>query len=82
MAEAAAPAAPEVAASPANGSSDRKYEFEDKMSCGGCSGAVSKVLSKLDGSCPVYSRFVLSFCLFRLFYFFVCFVSRSVCGTG
>ncbi|KAA8913593.1 hypothetical protein FN846DRAFT_928815 [Sphaerosporella brunnea] len=29
--------------------SDKHYEFEVKMACGGCSGAVERVLKKLDG---------------------------------
>ncbi|KAF8245548.1 hypothetical protein K440DRAFT_404368 [Wilcoxina mikolae CBS 423.85] len=27
----------------------KNYEFEVKMSCGGCSGAIERVLSKLEG---------------------------------
>ena len=31
------------------------YEFEVKMSCGGCSGAVGRVLKKLEGMPPHFS---------------------------
>lgn len=30
----------------------KRYEFEVKMHCGGCSGAVERVLGKLEGSSP------------------------------
>lgn len=31
------------------------YEFNITMSCGGCSGAIDRVLKKLDGTSPVLS---------------------------
>ncbi|KAF2809701.1 uncharacterized protein BDZ99DRAFT_463474 [Mytilinidion resinicola] len=30
-------------------SAEHNYKFDVKMTCGGCSGAVTRVLSKLDG---------------------------------
>ncbi|KAF8544189.1 iron copper transporter [Trichophaea hybrida] len=39
-------AATEVSAAP---ETLKNYEFEVRMSCGGCSGAVERVLSKLEG---------------------------------
>jgi copper chaperone len=36
-----------VAATPDDG--EHKYQFNVSMSCGGCSGAVDRVLKKLDG---------------------------------
>lgn len=69
----AAPAAPGVAAPPADGGPVRNYEFVVKMSCGGCSGAVNRVLSKLDGLCPfVLVSLSRPVC-------FVCFICLSVC---
>lgn len=35
---------------------EHKYKFNVSMSCGGCSGAVERVLKKLDGTSPLYSR--------------------------
>ncbi len=32
------------------------YEFNVSMSCGGCSGAVDRVLKKLDGMLPALCR--------------------------
>lgn len=31
--------------------SEHNYKFNIAMSCGGCSGAVERVLKKLDGEC-------------------------------
>ena len=31
--------------------SEHNYKFNIAMSCGGCSGAVDRVLKKLDGEC-------------------------------
>jgi copper chaperone len=33
--------------------SEHNYKFNIAMSCGGCSGAVERVLKKLDGECSV-----------------------------
>jgi copper chaperone len=33
-------------------SAQHTYKFNVSMSCGGCSGAVNRVLGKLDGSSP------------------------------
>lgn len=33
-------------------SESHTYEFNVSMSCGGCSGAIDRVLKKLDGSLP------------------------------
>ena len=35
--------------------SEHNYKFEVAMSCGGCSGAVERVLKKLDGATPTYA---------------------------
>ena len=40
-------------AAPAGG--EHKYVFNVTMSCGGCSGAVERVLKKLEGASPVLS---------------------------
>jgi copper chaperone len=31
--------------------SEHNYKFQVAMTCGGCSGAVERVLKKLDGAC-------------------------------
>lgn len=33
--------------------SEHHYKFNVKMTCGGCSGAVERVLKKLDGRCTM-----------------------------
>ena len=35
---------------------EHNYHFEIKMTCGGCSGAVDRVLKKLDGKLPTKER--------------------------
>lgn len=37
--------------------SDHTYKFGVQMTCGGCSGAIDRVLKKLDGKLPIRSWF-------------------------
>lgn len=41
-----------------NTMSGSKYEFNVAMSCGGCSGAVTRVLTKLEGKFPLIKLFL------------------------
>ncbi|EJU05604.1 hypothetical protein DACRYDRAFT_104090 [Dacryopinax primogenitus] len=36
--------------------SDHTYQFNVKMHCSGCSGAVQRALGKADGACPPHFR--------------------------
>ncbi|KAK4115871.1 hypothetical protein N656DRAFT_404384 [Canariomyces notabilis] len=44
-----APAPAAAATAPGSSSGEHKYVFNVSMSCGGCSGAVERVLKKLEG---------------------------------
>ncbi|KAK3986654.1 heavy-metal-associated domain-containing protein [Cladorrhinum sp. PSN332] len=49
MSDVTAAVAPAVAAPAAAGENEHKYVFNVTMPCGGCSGAVERVLKKLEG---------------------------------
>lgn len=36
------------------------YEFDVTMNCGGCSGAIDRVLKKLDGTSPFHSQLLVA----------------------
>lgn len=56
------PAVPDVPATEVPATDEHTYKFNVSMSCGGCSGAVDRVLKKLEGMTPFpfYPPHVLS----------------------
>lgn len=45
------------------------YEFDVEMTCGGCSGAVERVLGKKDGNNELFLNIIYNICLNYLFIF-------------
>jgi hypothetical protein len=64
-----APAPAAAATAPGSSSGEHKYVFNVSMSCGGCSGAVERVLKKLEGTLPL---FLLYLCLLSLGFYANC----------
>jgi hypothetical protein len=51
MADAVASSPDVVAAPNADVAAEHKYQFNVSMSCGGCSGAIDRVLKRMEGAC-------------------------------